>query len=199
MNKETERDPRPEATSTIDPFDPASLRLGQNFAENMGARKELVVIPVRKPQSQEFIRVLPDENMRITAATLEWQADRELYLVAPAIAEVIGKEAKPRRLVPAITATGNFFIWPMKITLDGERENTWNMSADAAAEKAIKQWVNIGSNLAAQVYDVRVAEGGIPEPEWPNLTLKEMLKLAFKDRFIQSLDHPVVKKLKGVL
>ena len=182
-----------------DPFDPESLRLPQNFSGNIGARKTLVNIPVRKPGSQEFIRLHPDPKMRMIAALLEWHEDRNLYLVTPSMAELIGKEAKPRCLVPAMTATEVYFLWPMKVTLPGEKENTWNMSANAAAEKALSQWVNISSDMTAQAYKVRVAEGDIPEPNWPNLALKEILKLAFKDCYIQTIDHPIVKKLKGVL
>lgn len=181
-----------------DPFDPSNLRLSQTFDGNIGARKELVNIPVRKPGAQEFIRISPKEELRMIAALLNWQEDGQLYLVTPAMVEVIGKEAKPHRLVPAITATEIFFVWPMKITPPGERENTWNMSADSAAQEALEKWVNIGSNKAAQMYEVRVAEGEIPEPKWPELSLKDILRLAFKDRFIQSIDHPIVKKLRGV-
>lgn len=187
-----------QGSQTKDPFDPSNLRLNQDFSQNLGVNKVLVVLPVRKPPSQEFIRVHPDEQMRIITNVLEYQADRELYLVSREVAEILGKEVKPRRLVLATTATGNLFLWPMKITPVGERENTWNMSADAAMEKALTKWVNIGSNLAAQAYDVRIAEGTIPEPEWPQTTLKEILKLAFGEKFIQSVDHPVVQKLKGI-
>ena len=37
------KDPR------LDPFDPASLRLSQDFAANAGVKKAILTIPVRKP------------------------------------------------------------------------------------------------------------------------------------------------------
>ena len=42
------------------PFDPAALRLDQNFADSAGVQKLIVTVPVRKPHKQDFIRVHPD-------------------------------------------------------------------------------------------------------------------------------------------
>ena len=51
-----------------DPFDPASLRLDQNFAETAGVKKLLTTVPVRKPNRQDFVRVHPDADFRLTPA-----------------------------------------------------------------------------------------------------------------------------------
>ena len=37
----------------------------------------------------------------------------------------------------------------------------------------------------------------IPDPDWPELSFAEIFRIAFKDRLINSLDHPVVKRLRG--
>ena len=37
-------------------FDPAKLRLSQNFTEDVGVKKILITIPVRKPGKQVFFR-----------------------------------------------------------------------------------------------------------------------------------------------
>jgi hypothetical protein len=39
--------------------------------------------------------------------------------------------------------------------------------------------------------------GDLPDPEWPNTPFRELLRVAFKDRFIDNLDHPVLRKLRG--
>jgi hypothetical protein len=37
-----------------------------------------------------------------------------------------------------------------------------------------------------------------PTPEWPDhLPFREMLKIAFRDRIVDGLDHPVLKRLRG--
>ena len=184
-----------------DPFDPANLRLDQNFAEKLGAKSILTHIKVRsKPPGQEFVRVWSEPTKRMNAAILEWQAEKELYLVAPGIFEAIANHARQRLLLPTITAASNeFFFWALKVTPPGEKENTWNVTANNAAAMAEKKWINVNSNTAIAAYETREAEGEIPEPVWPSLSMTELLRLAFKDKFIDSLDHPIVKKLKGVI
>ena len=46
-------------------------------------------------------------------------------------------------------------------------------------------------------YDVFQASANLPDPEWPDMTMNELIQTAFKNRFITSLDHAVIKKLKG--
>jgi len=35
------------------------------------------------------------------------------------------------------------------------------------------------------------------EPTWPELSMREILSLAFRDKLITSLDHPIVRGLRG--
>jgi hypothetical protein len=42
-----------------------------------------------------------------------------------------------------------------------------------------------------------VAEAVDQEPKWPDLALNELLKLGFKDRIIDSRDHPAMQELRG--
>ena len=39
-----------------DPFDPTRLRLSQDFGEQIGVKKALLTVPVRKPDRQWFVR-----------------------------------------------------------------------------------------------------------------------------------------------
>ena len=48
--------PNPKAANT---FDVSKLRLSQNFSDQVGVKKEQVVVPVRKPNKQRFFRVHP--------------------------------------------------------------------------------------------------------------------------------------------
>jgi hypothetical protein len=36
------------------------------------------------------------------------------------------------------------------------------------------------------------------EPQWPKQSQAELLKIAFQGRLLESVDHPVVKRLKGL-
>jgi hypothetical protein len=41
------------------------------------------------------------------------------------------------------------------------------------------------------------ASSTIPDPIWPDYSLKDLLKIGFRDRLVDSLDHPVIKRLRG--
>ena len=54
-------------------------------------------------------------------------------------------------------------------------------------------------DMALAGYRLMKAKGDLGEPEWPTLSLSELLDVAFKDRVIGSEDHPIFNKLLGRL
>jgi hypothetical protein len=62
----------------------------------------------------------------------------------------------------------------------------------------MREWVRLVPNQAAGTYDTYAASAALPEPEWPELTLRALLELAFGERFVASVDHPVVRRLRGL-
>jgi hypothetical protein len=180
-----------------DPFDPENLRLDQNFAEGIGVKKLLTTIPVRKPGQQDFVRVHPAPPYRLTAGIIELKEDREIYLVSPKIAPHIPGEFIPAMLYTAINRQDVVFIWPVKLpSLDG-RHNEWQRSVAEAAELAMTGWVRVKANMALGAYEIFEAKSSIADPEWPTLGFSELLKIAFRDRLVDRLDHPVLKRLRG--
>lgn len=73
----------------------------------------------------------------------------------------------------------------------------WAHSALAAAKLAMKDWVRVVPNTNLGAYEANLAMAPLPEPEWPNVSFQEIMKIAFKDRFIQTKDHPVLRQLRG--
>ena len=61
----------------------------------------------------------------------------------------------------------------------------------------MKSWVRVKSNMDLGAYEIFEAAGSIPDPIWPDLSFDAILRIAFKDRVIRDLDHPVVKRLRG--
>jgi hypothetical protein len=89
------------------PFDPASLRLDQSFADTVGVKKLLTIVPVRKPNRQDFVRVHPDPQYRLTpAAVIEVKEDREVYLLTPGMAQALPGEFSPVTLFTTINRQG---------------------------------------------------------------------------------------------
>jgi hypothetical protein len=183
---------------TPDPFDLASLRLEQSFAEKAGVKKLVTTVPVRRPNRQDFSRVHPDESYRLTpAAIIDIKEDREVYLVMPNMAKELPGEFAAATLFTAITRQGVLFIWPVKLPgLDG-KYNPWHQSAAEAAERARTRWIRITSNMNLGAYEISEATGNWPEPEWPKVLFQEILKIAFRGRFVDTPDHPLIRRLKG--
>jgi hypothetical protein len=51
--------------------------------------------------------------------------------------------------------------------------------------------------MSLGAYDIYDAGSELTDPEWPELEFQKILEIAFKDRFITSMDHPAVRRLRG--
>ena len=67
----------------------------------------------------------------------------------------------------------------------------------AAAKLAEAGWLRIGANMGAGCYDTWEAVGEIPEPKWPDVSFRELLRLCFQGRMIDRADHPIIRRLRG--
>jgi hypothetical protein len=182
-----------------DVFDPARLRLSQNFTDALGVKKALLTVPVRKPNRQEFVRVHPGEEYRISVAVIELKDERETYLIDPAVYPEIPGHVVPKQLLTTINRQGVLALWPIRLPGEDGRLDEWNRSAQQAADMAMKDWVRVAANMSLGAYEVFQATGDLPEPEWPDVTFRTILRTAFKDHFIRSLDHPVIHRLRGAI
>src|SRR6266699_1674831 len=182
------------------PFDPAALRLNQNFVDTVGVKKLLTTVPVRNPNRQDFERVHRDPEFRLTpAAIIEVKEDREVYLVLPGIAQDLLGEFTPATLYTTINRQGVLHLWPVKLPGPDGKHNEWHRSAAEAAERAMERWVRITANMSLGAYEIREATGNLPEPDWPEVSFQEILKTAFRERLVDRADHPLVHRLQGIM
>jgi hypothetical protein len=182
------------------PFNPAALRLGQSFSDAVGVKKLLTTVPVRKPNRQDFVRVHPDPAFRLTpAAIIELKEDRETYILSPGIAQQLPGEFSAVTLNTAINRQGVLQIWPVKLPGPDGKHNEWHRSAAEAAERATERWVRVTANMSAGGYDIFEASGDLSEPVWPEISFEEILKIAFRGRFVDCDDHPLLHKLRGLV
>jgi hypothetical protein len=180
------------------PFDPTSLRLDESFVATSGVKKLLTTVPVRKPNRQDFARVHRDPNYRLTpAAIIELKEDHETYLVTPNIALELPGEFAVATLYTAINRQGVLHLWPTKLPGPDGKHNEWHRSAAEAAERAMDRWMRITANMALGAYEIFEATGELPEPEWPEISFQEILRVAFRDRIVDRLDHPLIHRLRG--
>jgi hypothetical protein len=185
-------------SSKSNPFDPNSLRLNQNFTEMVGVKKLCTTVPVRKPNKQDFVRVRRDPSHRLSpAAVVELKEDREVFLITPAMALELPGEFSTVTLFTAINRQGVLQLWPVKLPGPDGRQMEWHRSAAEAAELAMDKWIRVTANMSLGAYDVFEATANLPDPNWPELPFEEILKIAFRDHIIDSVDHPVVQRLRG--
>jgi hypothetical protein len=178
-------------------FNLEKLRLSQNYRKLIGVKKALLSVPVRKPGRQEFFRVHPEEDWCLETALLELKEDRESYLVDPEFWSELSGEIAPKILFTTINRQGVLRLWPIRLPGEDGRLDEWNQSALEAAGIAKKKWIRLASSISLGAYEVFEASGDLPEPEWPDVTFQEILKIAFKNHFINSMDHPVISRLRG--
>jgi hypothetical protein len=181
-----------------DPFDPARLRLPQDFAAAVGVRKLLTTVPVRKPSKEWYVRTHPNPAYWFPAGILELKEDRELYLIPNALWPEVSDEptCSPRLLVASINRQGVLFVWPIRTPGEDGKQDDWSRSANEAAIAARTEWVRITANMGLGAYDIKAATYRT-EPTWPTLPMNEILRVAFRDRMIDSFDHPVLRELRG--
>jgi hypothetical protein len=188
-----------EAASTeADDWDLDSLRVSQDYADGLGVEQVITDIPVRKPLKSEWVRTYPDQSYQIETLVLELEQERELYLIAPSLHSALITEptVSRRLLITSITRQGRLFLWPIKLPAPDGKSNIWNETAMEAAKRAGSCWVRVAADMGFGTYRVWEAKTALGDPKWPSLIFKQILKLAFADRMISSLDHPVIKRLR---
>jgi hypothetical protein len=181
-----------------DPFDPESLRLSQDITASLGVKKALLTVPVRKPSREWFVRVHPDPAYQLQTAVLELKEANETYLVDRSLWSDLAGESTfgARMLFTAVNRQGVVFIWPIRLPGADGRIDAWSKSALEAAEMATKQWVRVQADQTLGAYGIFYSGHAI-DPVWPELSLRALLRIAFKDRFISSRDHAILRQLRG--
>jgi hypothetical protein len=102
-----------------------------------------------------------------------------------------------KTLYLAINRQGTVFFWPVRLPSPDGKDMNWWRSGREAAELAMKDWVRVKANMNLGAYDIFKAESQIADAEWPQLGFWELIKIAFRDHLITTIEHPVIKRLRG--
>jgi|SRR5208337_1992433 len=176
-----------------------ALRLSPEAAVLSGTSEVLTHIPVRKPNRHEFFRTHPNPEMWFNTGIFEDKEEREVFFVTPATRDALVGEIKPVILAVTINRQSVLSLWPLKLPTEEMRYNAWSETAREAAELAKTHWVSMRADMSLGGYRIYKAEGQLSEPVWPNKSLNEMLEIAFRDRIVDSENHPVVRRLRGLV
>jgi len=170
-----------------------------NFDELAGVKRLHNNIRIKKPSKGIFIRVHPDSKFHTQATLYTDPKDGMDYFVSKTMIQLFPTKVIPKTLYTSITRDGDLFLWAVRMKESLLRPNSWIDSAHKAALEAQTQWIRIESNQEQGVYNVYVAEGKIPEPQWPDIAVEDIIEQAFQDYFIDSEDHPIFKELRGLI
>jgi hypothetical protein len=162
-----------------------------------GTKKRLVRVPVRRPHRSWWWWAHP--NYVLEAATLSEESggETDLYLVIPELMSELGGDVVLVTLHGAMNRQGTFFIISVRLQgLDG-RLDPWTQSLREAIVIAHKEPVRTASNRDLGAYDIWRTPCKIERPPWPEESWEQLFDIAFRGRTIESMDHPVVRRLRG--
>ena len=185
--------------SSADPFDFDRLRL-QDSDPGLAVRELVVDIPFRKPSKETFFRVHPGAEYRVNGGLIELkEEDSDYYWVDPALWPQLAEEPtfSRRQVVTCVNLQGCPFLWGCRLPGPDGKVASWVSVPLEAAKAAETHWTKLYRDQSQRRHRIRVSDGLTAEPVFPDLTLPEMLRLAFRDRVISTPDHPVLKKLWG--
>jgi hypothetical protein len=165
-------------------------------------RKVWTEFGCHRPSSHDYIRVYPTEPARsyyFIEPKIEG-VQHSLYLVLPnilpSLLAVLGTRfLLVKSLYLTVTSLKVPFLWPIgERTMDGKDYAAWSSTRNTALE-AKDKWIQVSWNGTG--YDVGTPKEELGEPVWPDLPYKDMVRLALTGKRIDTVDHPIVRRLRG--
>jgi hypothetical protein len=194
--------PMPGPTPKKKRFDPAELRINPSEMESTAVETQLLMVLVRKPHKQEFIRVHPDQSYRMLTPVIRLKEEGtrdDYFIVHPDVAPHLADEISYAMIYACVNRQGSPFLWPVMWPSTDGRPNAWLTTAHQAAEYCITGWARVVPVQDLQSYVLKKPRGIFSDPIWPTQEMGALLELGFgADHLIDSLDHPVVKRLRGI-
>jgi hypothetical protein len=187
-----------EQDGPIDPWKPEALRVSP---DDVPTERVLAVVPARPPKREEFFRVhsAEDYTLDVLIYVREHEMDKERYLIAPSLQAALPDIGRIHRLFTCLSRRGVCFLWPAPLPAASGSGRSWHASALEAAEEAKKTWLRLESDKDAGGYNRVRAKVDFGEPAWPDMPFGELLKIAFRDRLIDTPYHDVIRELNGEL
>jgi hypothetical protein len=153
-------------------------------------------VPVRKPGSRNFFRVHPNEDFRLYNVPVVEDDQHEWHILGAdlEIPEDLERFISHVNLITCLNHKGTLFLWPYK-----NSTNDWSKSASRIVRPAVGEWVRLSADMDSNGYRIEIAPAELRavEPVWPNMTFEEILNIAFEDKSIDSLNHPVIRSIRG--
>jgi hypothetical protein len=129
---------------------------------------------------------------------IDLKDEREDYIVRPEILSQLSGEVVFKTIYTAMNRQGVVFLWPVRLPAPDDRKSEWLRSAREGAELAMTKWVRLKANMSLGAYEITEAESVMADPVWPDLSYQELVRIGYRDRMVTAVDHPVVRRLRGL-
>jgi hypothetical protein len=176
------------------------LQISQDFPSMSAVKPLLISVQCRKPSREEFIRVRSGQDNRFRCMCHCDKDSNAMYIVNYDVKDLLRDFIKRTELVICVSRNSTVpFIWPLSLP-NSDQVNPWHSSAIEAAQIAESKWVQVKSDTTAGRYVVSTPISDFADPNWSDIPDRDkLLELCFKDRVIQTANHPIAKKLRGEL
>jgi hypothetical protein len=167
--------------------------------------KTTMRLKAKKPNPRRFLRVHPDMSAAVAIfldPNDEDEFEKAPYVVLGHVAEELSVEAVPNMVYLYTYRTGSLGLWPCPLAGPGGRASTaWGSTRLEIAEKAKTSWLRCHASVDGEGYAYTEPVDRFPEPDWDRLlrgrSMLQLLGIAFRDRVIDSVDHPVLREFEG--
>jgi len=178
-------------------FDLNDIALPQNFAALADVKTEAAAPAIRKPGKQTWFAPHPEQKYWRSFLVLNDEEDRgSTYVISPTLKDVLGGEWVAKILVPCQTRQGSIFFWPIKLPDADGKLDPWNRSALGIATSSPNEWIRVKSNMEAGAYEASKPVTPPAAPTWGD-GIDGHYQKALAAVFIDSLTHPILKRLRG--
>lgn len=194
----------------LDDIDIAAIKT--SIDADVKTKKIVSKISVRKPDPLEFIRV--HESWSFPCKVLIDKTEginKEYWLFSSEVAPLVEADLTFVVFYPAINRKGNVFLIEVK---ESNLKNSWVSTLFEGVKTAKLYWVRLRANNSTGRYDVDAAEQDLGNPQWPEsytvvngqgkmedrpFSMELLIKLTFKDRYVNDPEHEVIKKIRGLV
>jgi hypothetical protein len=190
--------PQPDP-APVDPFDPMNLGISTDYAAAISAHASTKPFELRKPNNQEFFRTSPFEHQRLLVGGIVDKQDMsKLYVVLPSLLDEVrvrySSHLRIYELVITQTLAGAPLLWG--VPQEEDRGGRWHSQERAARHQGTTRWTNMVAGRGQ--YDFTTIDN-LKQVDWDSFPpMAETLRQALSDgRIIDSMDHPLLRKLRG--
>jgi len=96
----------------------------------------------------------------------------------------------------AVDRQGNPFFWKVGMPDPNGRSQPWVDSMMDAVNLAQTKWVRVAWSMSTRGYELTEAEIKA-DPKWPVESLSDLLNIAFRGRVVSTMEHPILRTLRG--